>query len=214
MSAEIIPFARYRCDCPLCRAIAEVWNSSAGPIQTLESFLAENAHLLPRGISPCTALGIIAQRGSRLSRSLARTILDKARAQQAPGITREMETGPMPLEQPELFHVEQPGRVRRDGYAQRPIGRRRSRRFSRTSQNPRDSTIRALLETHSTLLLDIGTAIEKLIAEVITSHGERRRIGEQLDRLLRSQTETRRQLGQTQLHILPHHTRRRPLGLD
>jgi len=123
----------------------------------------------------------------------------------------------MPLDQLTLFHVRPPGPARREGYAQRPIGKRRSRRFPRTSQNTREhqlTAIRALLETHSTLLLDIGAAIERLTAEVITSHGERRRIGEQLDRLLRSQTETRRALGATSLHLPPHHSRRRPLGLD
>jgi hypothetical protein len=76
------------------------------------------------------------------------------------------------------------------------------------------TAIRSLLETHGTLLLDVGAAIEKLTAEVITSHSERRRIGEMLDRLLRSQTETRRALGGTSLHIPPRHSARRPLGID
>jgi len=80
MTAEIIPFARYRCDCDYCRAVAEVWYGTEGPAQiSLVSFLDENAHLLPRRISPFTALGIIAGRGSPMSRSLARTILDKTR---------------------------------------------------------------------------------------------------------------------------------------
>jgi hypothetical protein len=122
----------------------------------------------------------------------------------------------MPLDQLTLFHVEKPGPPRRE-YAQRPIGRRRSRLSSPASRITRDyqlTAIRALLETHSGLLLDIGAAIERLTSEVISTHGERRRIGEQLDRLLRSQTETRRALGATSLHIPPRHSRRRPLGLD
>jgi hypothetical protein len=42
---------------------------------------------------------------------------------------------------------------------------------------------------------------------------ERRQIGESLDHLPRSQTETRRALGQTELHAIPEHTRRSPLGV-
>ena len=86
MTAEIIPFSRYRCDCRYCRAVAEAWNSSDGPTQSsLESFLDENTHLLPRRISPSTALGIIAQRGSRLSRGIAKSVLHKARLLVAAG---------------------------------------------------------------------------------------------------------------------------------
>jgi hypothetical protein len=127
----------------------------------------------------------------------------------------------MPLDQLTLFAVvSEPGPVRREDYAQRPIGKRRSRRYSpaATARGPtlasRVAAIRTLLEAHGALLVEIGAAIEKLTAEVLASHSERRRIGEQLDRLLRSQVETRRQLGQTQLHIPPRHSRRRPLGLD
>jgi hypothetical protein len=125
----------------------------------------------------------------------------------------------MPPEQPELFHVNGPGPARRDGYAQRPIGRRRGSRFSPASRRSaivshQLTAIRSLLETHGTLLLDVGAAIEKLTGEVIASRPERRRIGEQLERLLRSQTETRRQLGQTNLHVPLRHSARRPLGID
>ena len=38
------------------------------------------------------------------------------------------------------------------------------------------------------------------------------RFGESYDHLPRSQTETRRALGQTELHAIPEHTRRWPLG--
>ena len=38
------------------------------------------------------------------------------------------------------------------------------------------------------------------------------RFGENHDHLPRSQTETRRGLGQTELHTIPEHTRRWPLG--
>jgi hypothetical protein len=125
----------------------------------------------------------------------------------------------MPPEQPELFHVRQPSPVRRAGYAERPIGRRRGPRFAPASRRSAIAShqlaaIRSLLETHSGLLLDVGAAIEKLTAEVIASRPERRRIGEQLERLLRSQTETRRQLGQTNLHVPLRHSARRPLGID
>ena len=124
-----------------------------------------------------------------------------------------------PEQQPELFDVNEPGPVRRDGYAERPIGRRRGARFSPASRGSgiashQLAAIRTLLETHGTLLLDVGAAIEKLTAEVIASRSERRRIGEQLGRLLRSQTETRRQLGQTNLHVPLRHSARRPLGID
>jgi hypothetical protein len=118
----------------------------------------------------------------------------------------------MPPEQPELFHVNEPGPVRREGYAQRPIGRRRGPRFSPASR--RSAIASHQLAAIRTLLLDVGAAIEKLTAEVIASRPERRRIGEQLERLLRSQTETRRQLGQTNLHVPLRHSARRPLGID
>jgi hypothetical protein len=61
------------------------------------------------------------------------------------------------------------------------------------------------------LLLDLGAAIETMTAESRAARQESRQINEKLGMLLRSQTETRRQLGQTALHIAPHTTRRRPL---
>jgi hypothetical protein len=78
MTAEIIPFARHRCDCRLCGAVAEAWNETDGPAQSFESFLAENTHLLHPRDTPFVALGIIAQRGSRLSRGVAKGILERA----------------------------------------------------------------------------------------------------------------------------------------
>jgi hypothetical protein len=79
MTAEIIPLARWRrCRCQYCRAVAEAWNQT-GPAQTtLESFLADNEHLLWPRDNPFAALGIIAERGSRLSRGLAKHILERA----------------------------------------------------------------------------------------------------------------------------------------
>ena len=78
MSAEIIPFARWRrCGCKYCRAVFEVWNEE-GPSQSLESFLVEHTRLLrPRDCSS-TALRIIARQSSRLSRGVAKYILEQA----------------------------------------------------------------------------------------------------------------------------------------
>jgi hypothetical protein len=62
------------------------------------------------------------------------------------------------------------------------------------------------------LLLDVGSVVEQVATELKVSAHERRQTNERLDRLLRSQAETRQVLGQTELHIPQHHTRRRPLG--
>ncbi|HEY1432718.1 MAG TPA: hypothetical protein VGF39_14000 [Stellaceae bacterium] len=63
----------------------------------------------------------------------------------------------------------------------------------------------ALLET-------VVETLQHIEGELAKTACERRQISEQLDRLLRSQTETRRQLGLTDLHIPSRHTRRWPLG--
>jgi hypothetical protein len=78
MSAQIIPFGRHRCGCRLCRAVVEAWNETDGSAQSFESFLADNEHLLHPLDNPSVALGVIAERGSRLSRSLAKHILERA----------------------------------------------------------------------------------------------------------------------------------------
>jgi hypothetical protein len=61
------------------------------------------------------------------------------------------------------------------------------------------------------LLLAIGTALERLTAEVATTADERRRITERLDQLLRAQTETRRALGRVAVTAHPSSTARRRL---
>jgi hypothetical protein len=81
MTAEIIPFARWRrCDCEYSRTVAEAWNETGGPSRiSLDAFLVEHARLLrPYDCLPM-ALLTLAERGSRRSRSLAKSILDRTR---------------------------------------------------------------------------------------------------------------------------------------
>lgn len=64
----------------------------------------------------------------------------------------------------------------------------------------------------SSSLALLAKQLQRLEAELARTAQERRDIGETLGRILRAQVETRRALGQTELHTLPRHTRRRPLG--
>jgi hypothetical protein len=85
MTAEIIPFSRYHCDCRYCRAVTTAWAKAGGPTQTsLDRFLAEHAWLLGPRMEPSTALAIIANQASPLERSRAKTILHQARRHLAP----------------------------------------------------------------------------------------------------------------------------------
>jgi hypothetical protein len=106
----------------------------------------------------------------------------------------------------------------RDGFAERPIGRRRNPRPSPTRRGASSRVVEALhrveraLEAHSVVTLDLAATAERLASDLTTAARERREIRERLNQLLRAQTETRRALGQTDLHIPVRHSRRRPLG--
>jgi hypothetical protein len=113
----------------------------------------------------------------------------------------------------------------RQDYAQRPVGRGRQRRPSPARRRGPSRTLRLLtgiaevlarieqaLETHAALMLDIGTALERVAAENAVSAHERRQTNEMLLRLTRQHTELRRDLKQTDLHVPLRHSRRRPLG--
>lgn len=112
--------------------------------------------------------------------------------------------------------------VRGEGACRHPIGRRRAARPAPASRRPRRQdlartveALRATIEAQSATIVDIGAALERLDAEVRVAAGERRKTNEKLDALLRSQTETRRQLGQVELHRFPRGmNRQQPLGHD
>ena len=63
-----------------------------------------------------------------------------------------------------------------------------------------------------TMLAGILLMLERIEAEFATSTRERRQTNEIVDRLARQHVELRRDLGKTELHLLPRHSRRRPLG--
>jgi hypothetical protein len=69
------------------------------------------------------------------------------------------------------------------------------------------------LAAQGELLWEVGSALEKVQLEIGRSADERRTIIERLALIMRQQIETRRQLGQTELHRVPTHTRARPLGV-
>jgi hypothetical protein len=66
----------------------------------------------------------------------------------------------------------------------------------------------------SDLVLEMGAALKRVSAELSRSTAERRVLRERMDQMLRVQAETRRGLGQLELHQAPRHSRRRPLGHD
>jgi hypothetical protein len=70
-----------------------------------------------------------------------------------------------------------------------------------------------LLETQGRLMLELGTAVEKLNAELSRSRPDRQLLHERIELALRQTTEIRRHLQLTNVHTpMPRHTRRRPLG--
>jgi hypothetical protein len=69
------------------------------------------------------------------------------------------------------------------------------------------------LAAQGELLWEVGSTVEKVQLEIGRSADERRMIIERLALIMRQQIETRRQLGQTELHRVPMHTRARPLGV-
>jgi hypothetical protein len=88
-------------------------------------------------------------------------------------------------------------------------------------KNRRAATVRKLspvqlllgeLQQLSLSFAQLGKRLQLLEAEIARTTQDRRQIREALDRLLRAQVETRRALGQTELHRVPIHTRRRPLS--
>jgi hypothetical protein len=108
-----------------------------------------------------------------------------------------------------------------EGACRHPIGRRRwaraaptKRRSARPARELAEAigALRAVAEAQGSLLVDIGAAIEQVGAELRVVAGERRRTNERIDAVLRALTELRRGLGQTALHEIPRHTRRRPLA--
>ena len=99
----------------------------------------------------------------------------------------------------------------RDGYALRPIGRRRSSRQPTSARSRRPSQAQ-LLHHLADVLADIGPLLGRIEAELVANTRERRETNEAIGRLARQHTELRRDLGRTELHVLPRHSRRRPLG--
>jgi hypothetical protein len=73
--------------------------------------------------------------------------------------------------------------------------------------------LKRAMAAQSELLREVGSAVEKVQLEIGRSADERRMVTERLALILRQQIETRRQLGQTELHRAPMHTRARPLGV-
>jgi hypothetical protein len=74
------------------------------------------------------------------------------------------------------------------------------------------SRVESAIEAQTALYIDIGAAVEQLRAELAVNTHERRETNEVLGRLARQHVELRRDLGQTDLHVPLHHSRRRPLG--
>ena len=99
----------------------------------------------------------------------------------------------------------------RAGYAQRPIGRRRSSRGS-TAPRARSPSQAKVLHHLAEVLADIGPLLERIEAELAANTRERRAANEAIGRLARQHTELRRDLGRTELHVPSRHSRRRPLG--
>ena len=99
----------------------------------------------------------------------------------------------------------------RDGYALRPIGRRRSSRPATSARSQRPSQAQ-LLHHLADVVADIGPLLGRIEAELVANTRERRETNEAIGRLARLHTELRRDLGRTELHVPSRHSRRWPLG--
>jgi hypothetical protein len=62
------------------------------------------------------------------------------------------------------------------------------------------------------LLTELRGILLRLERAVEVNTRERRETNEAIGRLARQHVELRRDLGRTELHLFPHHNRRRPLG--
>jgi hypothetical protein len=104
------------------------------------------------------------------------------------------------------------------GGCARPIGSRRATRPSPARRRAPSRLLEALrrveraLEAHNVIVLDLSTVAEKLATELATATRERRHTSEAIARLERQFVEMRRSRGETEMHLMPKHTRRRPLG--
>jgi hypothetical protein len=62
------------------------------------------------------------------------------------------------------------------------------------------------------LLTELRTILLRLERAIEANTKERREANEAIAQLMRQHVELRRDLGRTELHLFPHHNRRRPLG--
>jgi hypothetical protein len=76
----------------------------------------------------------------------------------------------------------------------------------------RVAQLEAAVEAQTGLYLDLGAAIERLTAELAVNTRERRETDEAIGRLARQHVELRRDLRLSDMHHVPRHSRRRPLG--
>jgi hypothetical protein len=111
------------------------------------------------------------------------------------------------------------GQARGPGACQRPIGRKRQARprvrpgrSALLELREAIAALRDIVDTQTGLLFAVGTVLEQVRAELRAAAGERRRVNERIEALLRHLVELRRGAGQVELHRPERHSRKRPLG--